>query len=520
MKYLFLIVTTLSLLSTTHAQKDSTQFVTTWRTYNNGSGGDSSIFIYADTNYVYNYDIDWNDDGVFDMLGVTGSILHRYSDTGTFTVRIKGQFQRFLAVNPSIGSTTVNEKILSINQWGDGVWNNVDSMFAGAVKMRYKATDKPNLSNINSLREMFRNCLVFNGNLNDWDVSMVNDLTGMFEECTLFNQPVDRWDVSRVRSFSKLFAFTSFNFPLAAWQTDSASDMSYLFYITPFNQPISCWNTSKVTDMTAMFGYSKFNQLIDNWDVSSVAYMSAMFGQSEFNQPLNNWDVSSVKRMNWIFENTPFNQPLNNWAVDSVNKMGGMFANSKFNQQIDGWNTLKVRDISFMFFGDSTFNQDLSKWDISSLLDASSFIDNTSMSTQNYDTLLINWSQFGVLGLNFGAKGIAYCNADTVRQTLIDSSSWRFTGDTLDCFNTSVRDISLKMLSSFDIYPNPTSSNLFIETNTGRLQKQEVFIYNMQGQLMYSNTMTQSKQEIDVSGYKSGIYLVRLGNETKRVVVE
>jgi hypothetical protein len=48
-------------------------FITTWKTDNPGSSNSTSITI-STTGTGYNYDVDWNNDGTFDDLGVTGDI--------------------------------------------------------------------------------------------------------------------------------------------------------------------------------------------------------------------------------------------------------------------------------------------------------------------------------------------------------------------------------------------------------------------------------------------------------------
>ena len=44
-----------------------------------------------------------------------------------------------------------------------------------------------------------------------------------------------------------------------------------------------------------------------------------------------------------------------------------------------------------MFLG-STFNQDISNWDVSSVLDMFKMFDEDSLSTENYNALLSSWS--------------------------------------------------------------------------------------------------------------------------------
>lgn len=77
-----------------HAQQDSTHFVTTWRTTNPGISDPGSILISTSPDYEYNFDIDWNNDGIFDDLNVTSSILHHYETSEDQTIRIRGTYPK------------------------------------------------------------------------------------------------------------------------------------------------------------------------------------------------------------------------------------------------------------------------------------------------------------------------------------------------------------------------------------------------------------------------------------------
>ena len=68
-----------------------------------------------------------------------------------------------------------------------------------------------------------------------------------------------------------------------------------------------------------------FNSALTFSDTSSVTNMSYMFRDAtSFNQPLN-WNTSSVTNMSYMFRDaTSFNQPLN-WDVSSVTTMFQMF---------------------------------------------------------------------------------------------------------------------------------------------------------------------------------------------------
>jgi surface protein len=60
-----------------------------------------------------------------------------------------------------------------------------------------------------------------------------------------------------------------------------------------------------------------------------------------------------------------FNQPISDWDVSNVIDMYGMFFNAKsFNQPIGNWDVFNVENMNCMFNEAKSFNQDLSKWQI------------------------------------------------------------------------------------------------------------------------------------------------------------
>ena len=63
---------------------------------------------------------------------------------------------------------------------------------------------------------------------------------------------------------------------------------------------------------------------------------------------------------------TSFNQDISSWDVSNVTNMSGMFGNSSFNQDISSWDVSNVTNMSSMF-QDSPFNQDIGSWDVSNV---------------------------------------------------------------------------------------------------------------------------------------------------------
>jgi len=79
---------------------------------------------------------------------------------------------------------------------------------------------------------------------------------------------------------------------------------------------------------------------------------------------VSGWDVSRVRYMNDLFRYlSDFNDDISKWNVSNVINMSGMFYGSKFNGDISKWNVKKVKNMFTMFYH-SDFNGDISKWNV------------------------------------------------------------------------------------------------------------------------------------------------------------
>lgn len=82
-------------------------------------------------------------------------------------------------------------------------------------------------------------------------------------------------------------------------------------------------------------------------------------------------------------------------------------------------------------------------------------------------------------------------------------------------FVSFIHDSTAEPLS---IYPNPATSRFYIETTKypGAIIK----IYDLQGKLIYTRQIDETGYAaIDVGGYASGMYLLRIGDETKKLII-
>ena len=77
------------------------------------------------------------------------------------------------------------------------------------------------------------------------------------------------------------------------------------------------------------------------------------------------------------------------------------------------------------------------------------------------------------------------------------------------CVTTSLKEYVDK--NDLKIYPNPTSNKLYVELEHPTRTK--VSLFDISGKEVYSSFINQSKSIIDVSSYKSGLYLVKVIDE-------
>lgn len=279
-------------------------FVTTWKSDNLGLSGNNQLVI---PGVGSGYQIQWVEVGNVGNFGSsTGNGTHivSFPTPGTYRVSISGPLESFGWI-PSPNEDDA-PKLLSIDQWGDIEWVQLNWVMAGTVGAQILATDTPNLSDASSIRGAFQNAINLNDPITDWDVSNVVDMSQMFENALRFNQPLFTWDVGSVQIMDRMF-----------------------FNATDFNQSVGNWDVGNVTTMSQLFaGASSFNRPLGNWDVSKVTNMSNMFRDATaFDQYIGNWDIRNVTNMEGIFDQSGlstlnYDNTLIAWAANPNTPQG------------------------------------------------------------------------------------------------------------------------------------------------------------------------------------------------------
>ena len=114
--------------------------------------------------------------------------------------------------------------------------------------------------------------------------------------------------------------------------------------------------------MSTAITNSNIQTAVDAW-ISDSASATTTYGA------INTWDTSAVTDMSNLFDGkTTFNDDISNWDTSQVTTMYQMFQGATaFNQNIGGWNVSQTTDMRYMFSGATNFNQDIGGWNVSNV---------------------------------------------------------------------------------------------------------------------------------------------------------
>ena len=120
---------------------------------------------------------------------------------------------------------------------------------------------------------------------------------------------------------------------------------------------------------------------------------------------INTWDTSQVTNMSSLFNGkSTFNDDISGWETGAVLRMDSMFAGAAaFDQDISGWDTSSVVAMNSMFNGATAFDQEIGSWDTSSVTNMNSMFRNA----QTFNRDISSWDTTFVENMNSMFRGAA-----------------------------------------------------------------------------------------------------------------
>lgn len=165
-------------------------------------------------------------------------------------------------------------------------------------------------------------------------------------------------------------------------------------------------------------------------DTSQVTIMSDMFRSAiVFNQDISGWDTSNVRNMSNLFLSAhAFNQDISGWNTSKNTSLSYSFYQCyNFNQDLSNWDTSQVT-IAPLALAYTSFDGNISTWDVSGITNFDGFLKNVTLSTANYDALLVGWESQNVQNnVSFHGGNSKYTlggAAEAARQRLITDHNW------------------------------------------------------------------------------------------------
>ncbi len=183
----------------------------------------------------------------------------------------------------------------------------------------------------------------------------------------------------------------------------------------------------------------------------------------------------TVTNMRYMFyKATSFNGDISTWDVSSVTNMTGMFSRaSSFTGNISAWDVSSVTNMRYMFSGASSFNGDISAWDVSSVTDMGSMFDGAGLFTSDISAWKVR-SVTDMSSMFYGASSFkgdisAWDVSSVTNMGAMFSGASAFTGDISAWKVRSVTDMSSMFYGASSFKGDISAWNVSSVTNMRRM---------------------------------------------------
>ena len=408
----------------------------------------------------------WNTSSVTNMNFLFYEAVSASPDTSNWNTSMvesmRGMFFLATSANPDVSA------------WNTSRVADMVGMFFGATSAR------PDTSNWDTgaaedISLMFYNATLANPDVSNWNTAQVANMQGMFYGATSADPNTGDWDVTSVTNASQMFfgitlSTSNYERLLVNWGAQ-ALKTGVAFHAGNSNYCSSAAVAARASMATADSWEitdggplcSPGDDFITTWKTDNpgtsgpASIMVPMVGGpyevdwgdgagfSQFDlsdSATHTYGTAGIYtiRVRGIYDSIFFNSADDKDKILSIDQWGSNRWQT-MNRAFDGAGFLQIRatDIPdfvsvtampYMFNDATLVNPDTSDWDVTSLTDAGHMFAGVSLSTGNYERLLINWAAKDLKpGVNFDGGNSNYCSSAAVaaRASMEASDGWVIT---------------------------------------------------------------------------------------------
>jgi hypothetical protein len=190
------------------------------------------------------------------------------------------------------------------------------------------------------------------------------------------------------------------------------------------------WDVTEVTNFTNSYRNCSCSLEVASWNTGNVTIMSGMFNGFSGSADVTAWDVSAVVSMLAAFANMTGTLNITNW-VTGVIASAANFAEACTTDigDVSGINVTNCTSFFRAFRNATGFNSSLATWDIRNATTMIAMLQNSGISTANWNASLIAWDGLvnPPLNINITSKAVATGAGITAKNNLIATWGWTIT---------------------------------------------------------------------------------------------
>jgi len=338
---------------------------------------------------------------------------------------------------------------------------------------RHSTNDISNfdVSGITIMDNLFSDLPKFNDDITDWNVSNVTSMSSMFKNATSFNQYIGKWDVSNVTNMDNMFnGATSYYTSLYNWGL--SCELSFEIINNVIKIVINTRSTSS-------------NNIFSNTDITL----------NDINGNVTDNNIYDAIDLYFKYNDTYNTKYRNIQLLDTsqVTNMSELFKDSSFNIDISGWNVSNVTNMTSMFSGASSFSQNINKWVINNCIMTNMFNGATSLTESNLYNIETTWNifiQYDIINNTF------YVNAPKDATNMFSNTNLNYSklilwSSNVESSNIASSNVSCKSCQNNTKVYDKTQQN----SNISKKMLQSKMIQNRK-RLVYHNSNKQNIHNI------------------------